>query len=76
MFTTTHFSKGRWYLECHIIFTPSSEVEYQKLFEGFEAIDLEVDEFVGLIDCRRGGPLRGGSTMTEKRKLRKKLPIA
>jgi len=29
MFTTVHLSEGGWYLECHIIHTPPSEVEYQ-----------------------------------------------
>jgi len=48
MFTTAHLSSGGWYLNCHITFTHSSKVEYQKSFEGLGAIDLDVDEFARL----------------------------
>jgi len=45
-----HLSGRGWYLECHITYTPPAEVEYWKLFEGLGAIDLDIEEFAGLID--------------------------
>jgi len=40
-------------LECHIIHTPPAEVEYRKSFEGLSAIDLDVEEFIGLTDKQK-----------------------
>ena len=52
-FTTTHLSGGGWYLDCNLVFTHPSEVELRKSFDGLGAINLEIDEFVGLTDKQR-----------------------
>jgi hypothetical protein len=52
-FTTAHLSAGGWYLDCSLTFTHPQELQLRASLEGKGAIDLEVDEFIGLTDRQR-----------------------
>ena len=52
-FTTAHLSNGGWYIDFPISYTHPSEVQLQKLLEGIGAVDMDVNDFVGLTDEQR-----------------------
>jgi len=52
-FTTAYLNGEAWNLDYYIGFTHSSEVQLQASLDGKGAIDLNIDEFVGLIDRQR-----------------------
>ena len=52
-FTTAHLSNGGWYIDCPILYTHPSEVQLRKSLEGIGAVDMDVDDFVGLTDEQR-----------------------
>lgn len=72
-FTTAHLSGGGWYLECHITYTPPSEVELRKSFEGLGAIDLDVEEFTGLTDRQKRRAIARRETNDRKKEAREKV---
>ncbi len=45
-----HLSGGAWYLDYVVAFTHLSEVQLHASLDGKGAIDLDVDEFAGMID--------------------------
>ena len=52
-YTTTHLSGGGWYLDCTLEFAPPSEVQLRRSLDGKGVLDLDIDEFAGLVDKAR-----------------------
>jgi len=71
-FTTVHLNGRRWYLECHITHTPPLEVEFRKSFKGLGAIDLDMEEFIGLTDRQKRRAIARRETNDKKKEAQEK----
>ena len=74
-FTTAHLSGGGWYLDCPISYTHPSEVDLRNSLEGIGAINMEVDEFVGLTEKQKQRAIARRETNDRRKAARIQLAL-